>query len=413
MSDSEDSVVATSNPPAASAVKSKNSKGTRKPPAKRNPVDKAVRGTVADQLKKKPKEVRKSIFKVSRRKSMNRDVFLTQTAEAVDLMQEAFKGIRDGVGKWNETAHFIKICGEILTPIEEFHFALGGKARRHPAKAPPQKKPPVPGRVDATAATKVVCIEEKPLVPVADESKSESSSDDENEDDVDESSQDEEEEEDDEEECNLAGRTRPAKDGASSAAPLRVEDDDGAPPASSLQPRVARPPRVEPSSSPQRKAVAPPTDDDDDGAPPAASLQPRVAPPPRVEPSSSLKRKAVAPPTDDDDEGGPPAACFKKIASAAANLAGQAAVAAVGLTLQGAAAASGLTLKGAAAASGYALHGAVAASGLALHGAAAGGNMVVRQVAAAMTAPQPQAPAPGQDQGHKRKRFVTDLDMWS
>ena len=403
MSDSEDSVVATSNPPAASAVKSKNSKGTRKPPAKRNPVDKAVRGTVADQLKKKPKEVRKSIFKVSRRTSnMNRDVFLTQAAEAVDLMQEAFKGIRDGVGKWNETAQFINFCEKILTPIEEFHCALGGKARRHPAKAPPQKKPPVPGRVDATAATKVVCIEEKPLVPVADESKSESSSDDENEDDVDESSQDEEEEEDDEEECNLAGRTRPAKDGASSAAPLRVEDDDGAPPASSLQPRVARPPRVEPSSSLKRKAVAPPTDDDDDGAPPAASLQPRVAPPPRVEPSSSLKRKAVAPPTDDDDEGGPPAACFKKIASAAANLAGQAAVAAVGLTLQGAA----------------------AASGYAYQGAAMGTTVVVKHasqaITAAMAAPQPQAPAPAPAPapawvpGQKRRRaFEENFDLFS
>ena len=385
-SDSEESLVA-SNPPAASAAKSKNSKGTRKPPAKRNPADKSVRGTVADQLKKKPKEVRNSIFKVSRRTSnMNREVFLTQAAEAVDLMQEAFKGIRDGVGKWNETAHFIKICGEILTPIQEFHFALGGKARRRPAKAPPQKKPPVPGRVDATAATKVVCIEEKPLVPVADESKSESSSDDENEDDVDESSQDEEEEED-EEECNLAGCTRPAKDGASSAAPLRVEDDDGAPPASSLQPRVARPPRVEPSSSPQRKAVAPPTDDDDEGGPPAACLQPRA--------------------TARVDVGTPPP--FKKFASAAANLAGQAAVAAVGLTLQGAAAASGLTLKGAAAASGYALHGAAAASGLALHGAAAGGNMVVRHVAAAMTAPQPQARAPAPGQGPKRRKTLQEM----
>ena len=74
MSDSEDSPVATSNPPTASAVKSKNSKGTRKPPAKRNPADKAVRGTVLDQLKNKRYEVHDSIVKVSRRKTnMDRD----------------------------------------------------------------------------------------------------------------------------------------------------------------------------------------------------------------------------------------------------------------------------------------------------------------------------------------------------
>jgi len=336
-SDSEESLVATSNPPTASAVKSKNSKGTRKPPAKRKPAEKAVRGTVAEQLKKDPREVRESIIRVSERKKMAREVFLTQTASAVDIMQEAFRGIREGVGKWQESVHFIQMCTDILTPIKEFHCALGGKARRQPAKAPPQKKPPVPGRVDAFAATKVVFVEEKTLVPVADESKSESSSDEESEDDEDKSSEEEEEEEDDdEEECDLAGCTRPAKDGASSAAPLRVEDDDGAPPAAHFQPRATA--RVDVDT-----------------------------PPP-----------------------------FKRFASAAANLAGQAAVAAVGLTLQGAAAASGL-----------ALHSAVAASGLALHGAAAGGNMVVRQVAAAMTAPQPQAPAPGQDQDQGRKRKGT------
>jgi len=391
-SDSEESLVATSKPPTASAVKSKNSKGTRKPPAKRVQVEARVCGTVADQLKKGPKEVRESIIKVSLRKSnMSQEIFLTQTAQALDLIQEAFRGIRDSVGKWRESAHYVKTCADILTPIKEFHSALGGKARRQPAKAPPQKKPPVPGRVDAFAPTKVVFVEEKTLVPVADESKSESSSDEKSEDDVDDSSEEEEEEEDDDEETSeLAGCTRPAKDGASSAAPLRVEDDDGAPLAACFQPRVAPPPRVEPSSSPQRKAVAPPTDDDDDGAPPAACIQ-----------HLSTARVNV---------GTPPH--FKKFASAAANLAGQAAVAAVGLTLQGAAAASGLTLKGAAAASGYALHGAVAASGLALHGAAAGGNMVARQVAAAMTAPQPQAPAPGQDQDQGRKRKRTYEEMF-
>ena len=73
LSDSEDITVATSKP-TATAVKSKNSKGTRKLPAKRNPADKAVRGTVLDQLKNKRYEVHDSIVKVSRRKTnMDRD----------------------------------------------------------------------------------------------------------------------------------------------------------------------------------------------------------------------------------------------------------------------------------------------------------------------------------------------------
>ena len=186
------------------------------------------------------KEVHYAIIKVSQRKTnMNREMFMTQSGEAVVIMHEAFRGIREGIRRYAApNGHLFEPLEKVINPIKDLISALGGNVRRHPtpAKKTAPKKPPAAGRVDATAATPVLLLEEKSLAPASKESESESA-DDENEDDADESSQDEEEEDDDDEEeepCNLAGCTRAEDDGAPPAAvlqrtavvPLDVDDDD-------------------------------------------------------------------------------------------------------------------------------------------------------------------------------------------